>query len=146
MRKTDEPIIVEQTYNTSVDVVWNAITKVDRMQQWYFNTIPAFNPEVGFEINFNVETPDRKFLHMWKVIEVQPQKMIKYSWKYDNYPGDSVVAFELFEENNSTRLRLTHQAIESFPDDIPEFKRESGLAGWTYFIKENLKQFLEKNS
>jgi len=31
-----------------------------------------------------------------------------------------------------------------FPDDIPEFKRESGVEGWNYLIKKSLKAFLEK--
>jgi uncharacterized protein YndB with AHSA1/START domain len=34
MRKDDEPIIVEQTFNTSIETVWDAITKVERMRQW----------------------------------------------------------------------------------------------------------------
>ena len=146
MKKTDEPIIVEQTYNTSTDVVWSAITVADQMRKWYFGTITSFKPEVGFETQFNVKTPDRNFLHLWKVIEVEPKKKIKYNWKYDGYPGDSNVVFELFDENNSKKLRLTHKVTESFPEDIPEFRRESGLVGWNYFIKESLKEFLEKNS
>jgi uncharacterized protein YndB with AHSA1/START domain len=145
MKKEEEPIIVEQAFSTSAEAVWNAITVADQMRQWYFISIPSFKPEVGFETQFDVKTPDRNFLHLWKVIEVEPQMMIRYNWKYDDYPGDSVVTFELFEEYNSTRLKLTHRVTESFPDDIPEFKRESGLAGWTYFIKESLKDFLKKN-
>ncbi len=144
MRKNDEPIIVEQTFNTSVDIVWNSITEIDKMRQWYFENIPSFKPEVGFEIRFNVQSQDRSFLHIWKVTEVVPLKMIAYNWKYENYPGDSLVKFELFEENNSTKLRLTHQVLEDFPDDIPEFKRESGVEGWTFFIRKSLKKFLEK--
>jgi hypothetical protein len=42
-----------------------------------------------------------------------------------------------------TKLRLTAQVLEDFPEDIPEFKRESGVEGWTYFIKKSLKEFLE---
>ena len=144
MRKNDEPIIVEQTFNTSVDIVWNSITEIDKMRQWYFENIPSFKPEVGFEIRFNVQSQDRSFLHIWKVTEVVPLKMIAYNWKYENYPGDSLVKFELFEENNSTKLRLTHQVLEDFPDDIPEFKRESGVEGWIFFIRKSLKIFLEK--
>jgi hypothetical protein len=34
--------------------------------------------------------------------------------------------------------------LQSFPGHIPEFKRESCLAGWQYFIRERLKKFLEK--
>jgi hypothetical protein len=54
------------------------------------------------------------------------------------------VKFELFRQDFSTRLRLTHTVTEDFPDDIPEFTRESGLQGWTYFIKESLVEYLQK--
>jgi len=145
MRKNDEPIIVEQTFNTSMDAVWKSITEIDQMRQWYFENIPAFKPEVGFETQFNIQSQNRNFLHLWKVTEVVPLKMITYNWKYENYPGDSFVMFELFKQNNMTKLRLTHQVQESFPEDIPAFTRESGVAGWTYFIRKSLKEFLEKN-
>ena len=144
MKKNEEPIIIEQSFSTSVETVWNSITEIMKMRQWYFENIPSFKPEVGFEIQFNVQSQGRSFLHIWKVTEVVPLKMIAYNWKYENYPGDSLVKFELFEENSSTKLRLTHQVLEDFPDDIPEFKRESGIEGWTFFIRKNLKEFLEK--
>jgi hypothetical protein len=83
---------------------------------------------------------------MWKVTEVVPLKMIKYKWKLEGYPGDSLVAFELSKQNNMTKLRLTHEVLESFPDDVPEFKRESGVKGWTFFIQQSLKEFLAKNN
>ena len=138
MRKNDEPIIVEQTFNTSIDIVWNSITEIDQMRQWYFENIPAFKPEVGFETRFNVQSQGRSFLHIWKVTEVVPLKRITYNWKYENYPGDSFVVFELFKQNNLTKLRLTHQVQESFPENISEFSRESCLEGWTFFIKRSL--------
>ena len=52
------------------------------------------------------------------------------------------VTFELFEELNGTLLRLPNLGLDSFPDDLPEFTRESCLGGWTYFIKEKLLSFL----
>ena len=143
MRNIDKPIIVDQTFNTSIDTVWKSITEIDQMRQWYFENIPSFKPEVGFETQFNLQSQERNFLHMWKVTEVVPKKMITYNWKYENYPGNSFVVFELFKENNMTKLRLTHQVLESFPEDIPEFLRESGVEGWTFFIKKSLKEFLE---
>jgi uncharacterized protein YndB with AHSA1/START domain len=146
MKKNEEPIIVEQFFNASIESVWNAITNVDQMRQWYFENIPSFKAEVEFETQFNVQSQERNFLHMWKVTEVVPMKKIVYNWKYEGYPGNSFVVFELFEENNSTKLRLTHQVTESFPQDIPEFLRESGVEGWTFFIKKSLKEFLEKNN
>jgi uncharacterized protein YndB with AHSA1/START domain len=144
MRKNQEPIIVEQTFNASINNVWNSITEIDQMRRWYFENIPLFKPEVGFETQFNVQSQSRNFLHIWKVTAVVPLKKISYNWKYVGYPGDSFVVFELFKQNQLTKLRLTHQVQESFPDDIPEFSRTSCVEGWTYFIKKRLKEFLEK--
>jgi uncharacterized protein YndB with AHSA1/START domain len=145
MKKNDEPIVVEQTFQADADTVWKSITEIDLMRQWYFNTIPSFKPEVGFETQFNVESGGRSFLHLWKVTEIVPLKKIVYNWKYDGIPGDSFVVFELFRQNDMTTLRLTHQIKESFPDNIPEFSRESGVIGWTFFIRKSLKEFLQKN-
>jgi len=143
MRKDEKPIVVEQTFNATIDTVWKAITEIDLMRQWYFENIPSFKAEVGFETQFNVTSQGREFLHMWKVTEVVPQKKLTYNWKYENYPGDSFVVFELFKQNNSTRLKLTTHVRESFPDDIPEFKRESCIAGWEYLIGKRLREYLE---
>jgi len=145
MKKNDEPIIVEETFNTSIDNVWSAITEVDKMRRWYFKNIPSFKPKVGFETQFNVKSRDRNFLHKWKVTKAATQKMITYNWKYEGYEGDSFVVFELSRKNNLTKLRLTHQIKESFPADIPEFTRRSCVEGWTYFIRKSLKEFLGKN-
>ncbi len=146
MRKNDEPVVVEQTFNTSIDAVWSSITEIDQMRQWYFENISSFKPEVGFETQFNVANEGRNFLHIWKVTEVVPMKKIIYNWKYEGYPGDSFVMFELFEQKNLTKLKLTHRGLESFPQDMPEFSRESGIAAWKYFIKKTLKEFLKKNN
>ena len=146
MKKEDDPVVVEQSFNVSSEIVWKAITEIDQMHQWYFDNIPAFKPEVGFKTQFNVQSWDRNFMHLWKVIEVVPNKRLVYNWKYESYAGDSNVIFELFEQNNLTTLRLTNQILESFPQDIPEFKRESCVEGWTYFIKNRLKEYLEKFS
>ena len=146
MRQDEEPIIVEQTFDASIDAVWNALTEADQMRQWFFDKIPSFEPEVGFETQFNIQIEERNFRHLWKVTEVVPLQKIKYNWKYEDHPGDSYVVFELFEQDShTTKLRLTHEVHEDFPDDIPEFERESGVQGWTYFIEQSLKEFLAKN-
>ena len=142
MKKDEEPIVVEETFAVPVTAVWDSITKVDLMRQWYFDNIPAFEPEVGFETRFNVESEGRSFLHLWRVKEVVPHRKITHSWKYQDYPGDSDAVWELFEEKGGTRLRLTIKVYEDFPDDIPELRRESCVAGWRYFINGRLKEYL----
>src|SRR3990167_2296945 len=146
MTTKDEPIIVEQTYNASVDRVWTAITDIDQMKKWFFENIDTFKAEVGFETQFNVIANDKNYLHLWKITEVQLQKKIIYNWKYGGYSGNSYVSWELSKENNLTRLKLTHDVQEAFPKDNPDFTRESCIEGWTFFICKRLKAFLETNN
>ena len=143
MKASDGPIIVKQTFDSSSEKVWNAITDPDEMRQWYFEMIPDFKPEVGFKTQFNVKSGDRNFNHRWRVTEVVPLQKIAYNWSYDAYPGDAYVVFEIDETDSGTTLTLTNVVREDFPDDIPEFKRASCVGGWEYFIKQRLKAYLD---
>lgn len=143
MKATDEPVIVEETFAVLADIVWRAITDVDEMTRWFFDNIPSFKSEVGFKTQFTVRSGERAFRHLWEITEVLPMRKIVYSWKYEGYPGEASVLFELTPEGKSTRLKLTNIVLEDFPDDIPEFKRESCVAGWEYFIQGRLKEYLE---
>ena len=145
MKESDEPVVIEQTFEAPIETVWRSITEIDLMRQWYFENIPDFRAEVGFETQFNVHSQGRDFLHMWRVTEVAPLSKIACDWRFDGYPGDSFVVFELFEEGDLTRLRLTACVRESFPQDIPEFTRDSCVAGWEYFIRQRLRGCLEKS-
>ena len=140
-----EPIVVEQDYEAPISVVWKAITDRDQMHKWYFEPMTDFRPEVGFQTQFDVRFEDQVYTHLWKVVEVVPQRRIVYDWRYGGLPGRSFVTWELSETPNGTRLRLTHEGHETFSQDNPAFSRESGLAGWNYFLRESLKAFLERS-
>ena len=88
MLNTEQPVVVEQTFNSSLKAVWDAITKLDEMKLWYF---------------------------------------------------------ELIEVDGEVNLKLSMKVVESFQEDIPEFRRDSCIGGWNYFIKQRLKQYLEPN-
>nr|WP_321245025.1 SRPBCC domain-containing protein [uncultured Psychroserpens sp.] len=142
MKTTDKPILVEHLFDQSIERVWKAITQLDEMTQWFFDNIPDFEPVVGFKTEFTVQSEDRIFPHIWVITEVIPQKKIVYNWSYTGYNGDSIVTFELIEDGHQTKLRLTTKIVEDFPYEIPEFKWESCLAGWNYFIKDSLTKYL----
>jgi uncharacterized protein YndB with AHSA1/START domain len=145
VKTIDEPIIIEETFNFSIEAVWKSLTDIELMRQWYFDNIPAFKPEVGFETQFNIKSEQRNFLHKWKVLEVEPLKKIKYSWEFEEYRGKSTTNFELTQDNNLTKLTLSVEVQEDFPESIPEFKRESCIGGWNYFINNRLKEYLKNN-
>ncbi len=143
MKVSEPPIIVRQQFNQPAKVVWKAITDINQMQKWFFDNILDFKPEVGFKTSFAVSNEGRTFTHLWEVTEVIPLKKIKYNWKYAEYSGDSFVIFELEDHGEQTTLTLTTEITEDFPNDIPEFKRESCIGGWNYFIGESLNNFLK---
>ncbi|MBD3332417.1 SRPBCC domain-containing protein [candidate division GN15 bacterium] len=143
MKTTDDPVVVEQTFDVSVEQLWQAITDVTQMRQWFFENIPSFEPEVGFETRFNIETGERDFLHVWRISEVVPSRLISCDWRYEGYAGNQLVTFELFDEGNQSRLRLTATVREGFQEGIPEFTREACLGGWQYFIQQSLKAYLQ---
>ena len=140
-----EPFIIERTYNAPVERVWKAITDKDDMKQWYFD-IAAFKPEVGFEFQFEGGNEERCYLHLCKITEVVPGKKLKYSWRYDGHEGNSFVTFELFPEGKKTRLRLTHEGLETFPANQPDFARKNFVEGWSQLIGTSIKEFVEKPS
>jgi uncharacterized protein YndB with AHSA1/START domain len=143
MTTKEESVIVEETFQVSANTIWEAITNIDKMKLWYFDNIPDFKPIVGFKTKFNVKSEDRNFLHQWEITEVQPLKKISYKWHFKEYQGDALVHFELFSTKKETILRVTNKVISDFSDAIPEFKRESCLGGWNYFIKERLKNYID---
>ena len=143
MKKTDEPILIQATYESSIEKVWSAITEVAQMKKWFFEQINAFEPVEGFETKFVVAVEGRTFTHLWKIADVVLNQKIKYNWKYEEYAGDSFVTFELEEKGNHVALSLTTEVTKDFPPDVPEFTRESCIGGWNYFIKERLKGYLK---
>jgi len=137
-----EAVVIERTFNAPVERVWKALTDVAQMRQWYFD-LKEFKPEVGFEFQFVVEHEGTTYDHRCKVTEVIPQKKLAYTWRYKGHEGDSLVTFELFADGDKTRLKLTHEGLDTFPK-TPAYARENFEKGWTQIIGSELKQFVEK--
>jgi uncharacterized protein YndB with AHSA1/START domain len=139
----NEAFKIEQTYPAPISAVWTAITDKHEMKKWYFD-LPEFEPKVGCAFQFwGGPAEDRQYKHLCKVIEVIPLKKIAYSWQYEGYAGYTVVTFELFDENSDTRLLLTHEGLESFPPEEPDFARQNFVEGWSWIIGTLLKEYLQ---
>ena len=144
--KTDvtDSVVLERTYNAPVARVWKALTDADQMRVWYFD-LKEFKPEVGFEFEFTVEHEGNRYHHLCKITEVIPQKKLAYTWRYADEEGNSLVTFELFAEGDKTRLKLTHEGIETFPK-TPAYARKNFESGWLQLIGSELKEFVEKTT
>jgi len=143
MKENDSPIIIEQQYNASAQQLWEALTNFELMPKWYFENLPDFKPVVGFETEFAVLNEGRTFTHLWKVLSVEPFKEITYSWKFTEYAGESTSQFLIENETSQhVSLKLVINVLQDFIADVPEFKLESCLAGWDYFLNQRLRKFL----
>lgn len=142
---TNEPFVIERTYNTPVEKVWKALTDKNEMKKWYFD-LEEFKPEVGFVFKFTgqTKTGEKKY-HICKITDVIKNKKLRHSWSYVGHEGISFVTFELFAEGNKTRLKLTHEGLETFPaTPNNDFAKENFAEGWTYIIGTSLQEYLEK--
>jgi len=138
-----EPLIKEVVINAPASNVWQAITTKEGMKTWGFD-IAEFRPETGFEFTFKGGKPGGTvYIHKCTVMEAFPNKKLSYSWRYEGYTGDSVVTFELFEEGDKTRLKLTHEGIETFPKEVTDLAKENFEAGWTAIVGRSIKEYAE---
>jgi len=142
MKANEDPVVVEQELPSTMEELWSAITDPNQMRRWYFDVIPDFRPEVGFSTEFVVQSGERSFLHRWTVTEVDSPNRIRYSWTFEGYPGEGYSEFELVPRGGGTLCRLSYVTVADFPDDVPEFTRDSCLNGWTYLIHERLKDYV----
>jgi len=139
-----EPLVKEVVINASSAKIWDAITDASRSKEWFMEQ-KGFKPEVGNEFTMLAVMNGKDFLHLCKVTEVIPEKKLSYTWKYKGITGDSHVTFELIPEGDKTRVKLTHEGLETFPQDNPDYARKNFDAGWTQILQKNLKALVEKS-
>lgn len=136
----NQPLIVEQEFNAPIALVWRALTEPELMKKWYFDII-GFEPKVGCKFHFEGGEKDKRYMHLCEVLEVIPEKKLKYTWTYEGYEGLSFVTFELSSLGEKTKVTLTHEGLETFTH--PDFIRENFVGGWEYLIHTSLKEYLE---
>lgn len=88
---------------------------------------------MGFETEFVVQSDERKFTHVLKILEVILEQKIIYQWRYTEYSGAGKVTFDLVKLGDRSKLSIISEGMHSFPQSIPEFSRERCIGGWKYF-------------
>lgn len=140
-----QPLIVERTLNAPASKIWEALTDNDKMKQWYFK-LDNFEPRVGFEFSFPGQgSTGEKYTHLCRITAVEPEKKLSYTWRYEDFPGNSEVSFELFPDGDKTLVRITHTGLETMPQNGPDFSVSSFTKGWTHILGISLTKFVEEN-
>ncbi len=136
---------IERIFEAKRKDVWRALTEKELMKQWYFD-LPNFKVEVGCIFEFTAgEEGGVQYLHHCEIIEVIPEQKLTHTWCYVGYEGESFLTFELFDEGDKTRLKVTHSGLDTFQADVKDFAFHNFEAGWNHIINISLKDFLETN-
>jgi uncharacterized protein YndB with AHSA1/START domain len=47
------PLIKEFIYNVPIEKVWQSLTDMSKMKEWYFPQLQKFEPIVGYKFHFD---------------------------------------------------------------------------------------------
>jgi len=137
-----DPLIVEKVLNAPAAKVWDALTDINQITQWYFK-IADFKPEVGFEFEFIGTDGTTEYLHKCVITAAIPNKKLAYTWRYEGNPGLSEVSFDLTADGDAAKVKITHTGLETFPQ-TSAFDRSNFNGGWNHILGVSLKDFVEK--
>ena len=140
-----DPIIVENTFPDTPGQLWRAITDPEEMKHWYFD-LPGFRPEPGYTFSFVGGTDEHQYVHLCEVKESIPNVKLSYTWKYEGYDGTSLVTFTIYPEQQQTRLKLTHEGLDTFPESNPDLARSNFVAGWNEIIGTHLSEYFKNKN
>lgn len=101
--------------NAPINKIWDVLTKPELVKQWQYGSDLATDWKVGSEIRFKTEWEGQIFEQWGKILEIVPQKLIRYSLfaprpdledKPENY---FVMNYILSKEKNYIRLDIIQE-------------------------------------
>lgn len=139
------PLVIQRTYKASPERIWQALTDPRELRVWWnLPQLTEFEPTPGFVAKFTKHHNGKDFHHIWTITEAIPNQKLSYDWRYEGYPGNSNVTFELEPNGAATIITVTHAGLESFQgDSYPELAITNFEQGWTGLIGSKLKDFVE---
>lgn len=124
---------IERTLQAPPSKVWQALTRSGEVARWY-GPSDDFRIEVlewdcrpGGTYRVAMHDPSGDTHTCFGVFrEVEALKRLTYTWSWEGQPPmDTLVAFELVEDGDATKLRFSHTGFPSA--DV----KESHEQGWT---------------
>ena len=136
-----DPIVVVVHLAVPPDKVWLALTSPDEIKRWYFD-LPGFTAATGYQFSFEGGSdPAHPYIHRCEIVDVSPLSVLSYTWRYEGYPGETLVTFKLKPENSGTVVTLTHEGLASLPASNPDFARSNFEAGWNSIVGTSLPKY-----
>lgn len=135
-----KPIEKKVIINAPVTEVWKALTDTGKIEQWML--MPNnFKPVLNNEFAFNAQMNGNLFDIKCKVLELEENKKLTYSWSAPIFEGNTKVSISLKNNNGATELTLVHSGFGENQKDV----LESHSKGWDLRFVEKLKATVENN-
>jgi uncharacterized protein YndB with AHSA1/START domain len=125
-RSTNDTVVFDFDLNHPPEKVWRALTDPALLSEWL---LPVTGIDLKPGTNFTFRTqpyPGWDGVVHCRMVEIEPQRKLKYTWAVGDMSLDTIVTFTLTPTSTGTRLSLVQTGFK------PEQKRESGGAryGW----------------
>jgi uncharacterized protein YndB with AHSA1/START domain len=135
MKSIEKKVVI----NAPISEVWKALTNPAMIEQWML--MPNnFKPELNNRFVFNAEMDGNTFDIKCKVLEIEKNKKLVYSWSGPFMEQKTTVSIQLSGNDAKTELVLVHSG---FTDDQKDVK-ESHSKGWDFRFAEKLKEVVER--
>lgn len=133
---------VEAVFDATKSQVWEALTNTEIMKVWYFD-ISNFKLAVGSEFSF-YEGDKKEYLHEGEILKAEQNVVLQHTWKHPQQSkGSSIVTWEIEESgDDKVKVTLSHEGLENFADDGPNFAPANYEMGWNAIVKTNLRNYL----
>lgn len=136
MKSIEKKVVI----NAPVSEVWKALTDSGKIKEWMLMS-NTFKPELNREFIFNGEMDGNTFDIKCKVLELEKNKKLVYSWSAPFFEGNTTVSIQLKGDHNGTELVLIHSGWAENQKEV----RDNHSKGWDLRFIEKLKEVLEKN-
>lgn len=138
-----EPVIKEITINAPISKVWKSLTEKEQIEKWLMPS-DDFELKVGTTFNMTGKSKDIEYPHICMITEIVPEKKLSYTWAVKDKLSDTLVTYELEEQDGKTKLTLTHSGWDKAKLITEGTYRDDYNNGWEQVIP-GLKKFIESN-
>jgi uncharacterized protein YndB with AHSA1/START domain len=133
-------LIVECTYEASIDLVWRAITDSSLLGEWLMEN--DFQPVAGTRCEFRMKPqPGFNGVIQCEVLEVRPPVRLVYTWDGGGAWGRTTLAWTLEAGDGLTKLTLEHTGFQGFRPFLLSLMMGSG---WGQKLKKKVPEILAR--
>jgi len=95
-------LVIEKEFTHPPEKLWRALTQPHLIAEWLMQN--DFEPNIGRDFQLRMETPQWKGVIDCKVLAIEPQKKLSYTWS--SMGLDTVVVFTLTPTPSGVQLRV----------------------------------------